>query len=312
MDIRFWQTLRLNQATARQAFDQAAAINPEVPANLGGRGIVIPGGGERYLPGAYVTAAMLRRHGCQLPIEVRHLGAKEMPERWLLPFRSVSASTVDAVALRARYPVRHLAGLELKACALVHCSFSEVLLLDADNLPVRDPTVLFESEPYRTHGAIFWPDYGPSRPALPTGALSRTHPIWTLTGVPYRGDREFESGQIYVDKRRCFRELVLTLWLNQYSDFWYRYLWGDKDTFYLAWRKLGREWAMPARDPVDLGGVVMGQSDFDGTVLFQHRNGAKWSLGENPRIPGFLFEDACLDLLAELRAMLAKGTATSS
>ena len=47
----------------------------------------------------------------------------------------------------------------------------------------------------REHGAIFWPDYGAGRPALPTGVLSRSHPIWELTGVPYRGDREFRPAQ---------------------------------------------------------------------------------------------------------------------
>jgi Mannosyltransferase putative len=187
----------------------------------------------------------------------------------------------------------------------VYSAFSEILLLDADNIPVRDPTFLFDSAPYSARGAIFWPDYGAARPTLPTGILSRTHPIWELARVPYRGDREFESGQICVDKRRCFRELVLALWLNQYSDFWYRYLWGDKDTFHLAWRKLGREWAMPDRDPVDLGGLVMGQSDFEGRVLFQHRNGAKWSLDHNPSIPGFLHEELCFEILAELRVSMA-------
>jgi hypothetical protein len=144
--------------------------------------------------------------------------------------------------------------------------------------------------------------------ALPTGVLSQSHAIWALSGVPYRGDREFESGQICVDKRRCYRELVLTLWLNQHSDFWYRYLWGDKDTFHLAWRRLGRDWAMPARDPVDLMGLVIGQSDFEGRVIFQHRNGAKWSLGDNPSIPGFVNERACFEILDGARAALAART----
>jgi hypothetical protein len=178
--------------------------------------------------------------------------------------------------------------------------------LDADNVPVHDPAFLLKTAEYREHGAIFWPDYGASRAALATGALSESHPIWKLSGVAYRGDREFESGQILVDRTRCYDALLLALWLNEYSDYWYRYLWGDKDTFHLAWRKLGREWAMPARGPIDLKGQVMAQCDFDGRVIFQHRNGAKWSLGENPTIPGFLHEGECFEILRELRAALAR------
>lgn len=43
---------------------------------------------------------------------------------------------------------------------------------------------------------------------------------------------------------------------------------------------------------------------FEGNRIFQHRNMAKWDLlGENPRIPGFLYEQECREFLAELRGM---------
>jgi hypothetical protein len=301
VDAWSWQTERLTERTARAAFDAAAAALPNAPGPGTGTGILIPGGGERYLPGAYVTAGLLRRLGCALPIEIWHLGAREMPARWRALFQRLDARTVDAAHLRRSHPARQLAGFELKAYALVHTEFRRVLLLDADNVPVVDPTFLFDSQPFQAHGAIFWPDYGSRRPGLATGVLSRTHAIWDLTGVAFRGDREFESGQLCVDRQRCFRELVLALWLNMHSDFWYRYLWGDKDTFHLAWRKLQSEWAMPSRGPVDIAGAAMGQCDFEGRVVFQHRNGAKWTLDDNRRVPGFRHEALCLELVAEAR-----------
>jgi hypothetical protein len=310
MDPRFWQMERLSEKTARRELERAAASLPEAPSHTGGRGIVIPGGGEKYLPGALLAAGLLRRLGCTLPIEIWHLGAPELPPRWQAPLAAVGARSVDALAVQTRHPVRRLGGFELKAFSLAYTELSDVLLLDADNVPTRDPTFLFESAEYRKLGAIFWPDYGPSRGSLATGPLSESHPIWALTGVPYRGDREFESGQVCIDKTRCHRELMLALWINQYSDFWYRYLWGDKDTFHLAWRKLGREWAMPARGPIDLMGRVMGQCDFEGRVLFQHRHGAKWSLHDNPRIAGFIHEDVCFQIIAELRETLRDGVST--
>jgi hypothetical protein len=293
-----WQ--RLTESNAREAFEAAAARSIGELAGDGQRGIVIPGGGRRYLPGAYVAAALLRRLGCALPIELWHMGHAEMPDGLREPLQRLGVEIVDAFDVRREHPVRCLGGYELKAFALVHTRFTEVLLLDADNVPVVDPSFLFETPEFAARGAIFWPDYGMSRPALATGALSRTHPIWALTGVAFRGEREFESGQICVDRRRCLRELVLALWLNEHSDFWYRYLWGDKDTFHLAFRKLGREWAMPARGPIDLSGLAMAQCDFEGRIIFQHRHGAKWSLDDNPRIPGFKHEALCLELLAAM------------
>lgn len=58
------------------------------------------------------------------------------------------------------YPSHHKAadvrGYALKAFALYATSFTEVILLDADNLPVLDPALLFQSPEYKLHGSIFW------------------------------------------------------------------------------------------------------------------------------------------------------------
>ena len=42
--------------------------------------------------------------------------------------------------------------------ALAASSFAEVLLLDADNFALADPTYLFESHAYLEHGAVLWCD----------------------------------------------------------------------------------------------------------------------------------------------------------
>jgi hypothetical protein len=45
------------------------------------------------------------------------------------------------------------------------------------------------------------------------------------------------------------------------------------------------------------------QHDFDGRVLFQHRNGDKWSVIREPKqIHGFRHEQLCVELLNELKA----------
>jgi alpha 1,2-mannosyltransferase len=76
-----------------------------------------------------------------------------------------------------------------------------VLYLDADNVPVRDPTFLIETPQYAEHGTILWPDYG---------RLSRERAAWRVFGsVPYGDEPEVESGQIVIDKARCRSALTL-------------------------------------------------------------------------------------------------------
>ena len=57
---------------------------------------------------------------------------------------------------------------------------------------------------------------------------------------------------------------------------------------------------MPSRG-IETLDAVMCQHDFDDRRIFQHRNLAKWSLGDNRRIPGFLREEECIRFIIELR-----------
>jgi hypothetical protein len=44
----------------------------------------------------------------------------------------------------------------LLACA---CDHLQVLLLDADNVPLQDPSYLFKAPQVKQHGVMFWLDY---------------------------------------------------------------------------------------------------------------------------------------------------------
>lgn len=85
---------------------------------------------------------------------------------------------------------------QIKGLAITSSSFQEVVYLDSDNIPLRDPSHLFESPTYREHGtrAAFWPD------------LSKDHvdnAIWRIIGDECDLDNwTFESGQIVIDKVR--------------------------------------------------------------------------------------------------------------
>ncbi|MDK2744433.1 MAG: hypothetical protein NDI90_16145 [Nitrospira sp. BO4] len=266
----------------------------EYPAErFGGRGIVICAGGERYFTNGYVCASVLRMYGCTLPIQFWHLGPGEITHEMRKLVRHLDITFIDAYQVRAMYPARILNGWELKPYAIIHSPFEEVLALDADNVAVRNPEYLFTAKPYTDTGAIFWPDYQ---------RIAPTRTIWDILDLNYCDEPEVESGQIVIDKRRCWSALQVTMHLNEWSDFYYSHIHGDKETFHLSWRKLGQNYAMPGFSIYSLAGTMC-QHDFEGNRLFQHRNMLKWKLNEyNERVPGFWMEDLCLQFLDELRS----------
>ncbi|MEM1353914.1 MAG: hypothetical protein AAGH88_03420 [Planctomycetota bacterium] len=276
-----------------------ADLNEYPRSKYSGRGIVICGGGERYFPCVWVCVHMLRYFGCRLPIELWHLGPAEINLELRAHLGLLGVKAIDAYQVARSRPVKRLGGWELKPYAIMHCRFEEVLLIDADNIAVQNPEFLFDSPAYRETGSIFWPDRYPRvqpRPWL-------NPDIWSICGVPNSLETEVEAGQILLNKSVCWRPLQLCHFFNENSEFYYHYFYGDKDTYQLAWKKMGLPFGLIPHPPKDLHeDWTMAQFDFDGNRLFQHRSGAKWRLhGENIHVPDFYFESECLTFLELLR-----------
>jgi hypothetical protein len=287
--------------------DEAISAVPPYPSErFAGAGIVILAGGARYYTNAWVCLTMLRQVlGCQLPIQVWYLGPHEMSPRMIELLQRFDVECVDATEVRRRNPTSAIGSWESKPYAILHSPFKDVIFLDADNVPLIDPATLLALPEYHTSGALFWPDLH---------NLGAEHPIWEICRVSYRDEPEFETGQMVIDKERCWQALHLTLHLNEHADFYYRHIRGDKETFHMAWRMLGQSYSMPAHRPRwAVGSISSGdpefadalqQHDFDGRVVFQHRTGAKWTAwGKNFRVPGFTHEATCLEALRELRQL---------
>lgn len=278
------------QNSARLAGEYIAQIRP-CPDTFHGRGIVICAGGIKYLTCAWVLIKLLRRLGCRLPIQLWYRGAVELDKAWVDLVAPLDVEFIDAEKICEVDPHPRLNGWELKPYSMLHCLFAEVLLLDADNVPVADPTYLFDAPEYRETGAVFWPD---------TTRGEKGRECWTAFGVTFRDEPEQESGQVLIDKRRCWKALQLCNWYNENSTFYYKFSYGDKDTFRFAWHRLNQCFAMPSH-PVRLLPYTLCQHDFHGRRIFQHRVHDKWSLAGNCRIKGFLHEDECFKFLDELR-----------
>jgi alpha 1,2-mannosyltransferase len=179
-----------------------------------------------------VTA--LRELGCTLPVEIwsfpdELVGIPVHVKTNLLALGNITfrASTTQRTQSSKQY--------QIKGEAIAHTQFTEILYLDSDNVPVRDPTFLFDAPLYKTHGIVLWPDFVRESPA---------NPVFRLLGFDCDPE-EFtaESGQVLVNREgqggMNQAALLAAETMQRDSAFWFRLSMGDKDTFRYAWKLFG-------------------------------------------------------------------------
>lgn len=230
------------------------------------KGIVIGAGGAKFFGCAFNCAYILRKLGCSLPIEFWYLGDHEMDNKMktLCDIYNISYVNAEKFCIDNNIKPRILNGWELKPFSTLHSKFKQVLYLDADNIPVKNPEYLFEYESYKKLGAIFWPD-------IPPGKRKEWLPpvVWENIGLHYRNEVDFETGQFLINKEKCYKELCITMWMNEHSDWFYKFVYGDKSTFHLAWRKCDSDYVIPPRVAGWRHPCLL-QYDLDNQLIFQH------------------------------------------
>jgi alpha 1,2-mannosyltransferase len=259
------------------------------PRSFAGRGIVTAAY-DREFASLWVLLSELARLKVDLPVEAFH-GRNE------LSAENAALLTRFDLDLKVRALPDPVERFATKPFAIYRSAFQEVLWIDCDNFPIRDPSSLFDDPEYRAKGSLFWRDVsGVDRATL-------WHPasqVWTVFNVPPNDSEEFESGQLLIDKARCWPELGLTLHYAAESRLYGTMVHGDKDMFRLAWQNLAasRKKAPPSADylgdpdkvpygfmpygPFHMGrpnpkhkwggGTVMVQRDRRGAALFNHHN----------------------------------------
>jgi hypothetical protein len=257
----------------RLEFDEVSQHIPPPPPFPIPRGLVICGGGWRFFPSVYVTVRMIRHLGCRFPIHIWYLGdrgeCEPAMEALLAPH---DVTWVDGNAFWRDTPGVKVYldqvddGWMLKPLAAAYSPFREVISLDADSYPVLPLEEFLEDPRYQEVGAAFWPDIAPLQPGQ-----------WQRFGIQPRGVPGLESGQFIVDKSRHWKPLWLALWLNTHHAYVWRHLYGDKDTFNIAWGKLNQPMCIPTPLPGWLRHSYL-QKDFQGKTLFVHRTRGKFKL----------------------------------
>ena len=190
---------RATHARVLTALPPYPAANGDAEPPFKGRGIVMLAG-ARYSEFAATSLGMLRESGSKLPVEVWARDEAEETPGWCAELAGEGIACrrlvdhVDISALKHPY--------QWKVFTLLFSSFREVLFLDADDMPVRDPDDVFESEAYRQQGTILWPDYWKhsGSPWLPyiIGTNEEKSDM-------YMDEKSVESGQIVWDKERHWK-----------------------------------------------------------------------------------------------------------
>ncbi|ONH65904.1 hypothetical protein BON22_4208 [Cyberlindnera fabianii] len=176
---------------------------------------------------------------------------------------------------------------QTKSAALLVNSFQNVLLLDADNMAIKNPDYLFNNAPFTTHGLITWPDMwrrstsplfydiaGIEVDVTKRARNSYEHvvkdgnakehgysPDWALSFHDSEGavpEASTESGQIMVNKKTHLHTIFLSLYYNFHGpSYFYPILTqnshgeGDKETYITAAHVLGQPYYQVEEYPRD-------------------------------------------------------------
>lgn len=223
-----------------------------------------------YMPVFLVSLRMLRRTGCNLPVEV-----------FIDDWTQYSATTCDIVlpSLNARcvvlsniynrnVHVKKPDHYQYKILSILFSTFQHVLFLDSDAFPAYDPTVLFSTAPYTTHALVTWPDYW---------GLTVSDHFYHIAAIPIEplsSRRSTESGQVLLNKEVHRESLLMMVYYNYYGpDYYYPLLSqgapgaGDKETFVQAALAVNLPWYQVQTAPRSLGRIWNGT--YRGTGMAQ-------------------------------------------
>ncbi|KAJ3402056.1 ATP binding domain 4 [Chytriomyces hyalinus] len=214
------------------------------------RGVVLMGNGKSVRM-ALMAVHMLRATGCSLPVEYAYL-RNELKQSHLdlLAANNITARDYWTPEIESfKWSKNSLRLGAPKVDAILSSPFQQLLFLDPDVMPLRDPTYLFETNQFRKTGALFWPDFK---------STPKTSDIWKITSQPYEFEFEFESGQIVLDKSR--NDVLLALKVAHYfcreSAYFFKIIWGDKDAFRWGFKVAGVDYFLNKEQVVSVGVAV--------------------------------------------------------
>ena len=271
---------------------------------------------DRYVEDLILSLTYLRNYtGCKLPIEIWHAGDElsEENQRRLLAFEDVS---IGDITEKVNREANHFRGFQIKGYLPAVSSFDEVIIMDADLIFYQDPAILLKHKGYKKTGAFFFCDqesykffgysrvsgrlyhggllsYFQSRKALFTTLIDkpsdsfpeRWNIYWSNIEptplTPFPSEHQ-ESGCVVIDKKRHEVGIRFVEELNADYENTYKYVWGDKETYWLGFEMAGEPYyfndTIPGKImdrysfllPIDIAKVRLVQV-VDGKIFYQQK-----------------------------------------
>ncbi|KAG9791492.1 hypothetical protein KCU88_g1004, partial [Aureobasidium melanogenum] len=246
----------------------------------GSKGLVITAGKERFRFACHLVTNLRHVLGSQLPIQIAYSGDEDLPSgfRDFITSLAPNVSTFDVTAVFDDGPLDlpH-GGWAVKAFAILGSTFEQVMLLDADDVFVQLPEVIFNEHPqYRETGTMLFHDR-----LLWQGGFPERHAWWEeqladvdisdtlrLSKVYMEGyAEECDSGVVAADKTRLdvFIGLLHIAWQNTYEvreTYTYRQGHGDKESWWFGFELTGTPYSMEQHYASIVGHVQLAE---DGT-----------------------------------------------
>jgi alpha 1,2-mannosyltransferase len=239
------QIVSLKQ-THKDYVQKIQGLAPRLPFEPDTRGVVITSKGDLF--GIAVTAIlMLRRVGSKLPIQLFLDPTDDQQQKMctesLGPLQVQCLNINDFLQLpnNSDWRTPQLERFQFKVFSIIFSTFQDVLFLDADAFPIRDPDHLFDVEPYKSHGLVTWPDFWvPTISPLFYDIAGAKMPNVTISS------RASESGIMLYNKAKHADSLLLAAYYNFHGKYYYQLqsqgAWGsgDKETFMQSALVLGK------------------------------------------------------------------------
>jgi alpha 1,2-mannosyltransferase len=233
----------------------AQRLASKLPYSKGTTGIVSTANAE-YMPVLLVSLKLLRRTGNKLPMEVFVDDWNEYdPTTCDIVLPSLNARCIVLSEIyNKNTDVKKPDHYQYKILSILFSSFEHVLFLDSDAFPAYDPSVLFTTAPYTTHGLVTWPDY------FALTISSHFYHIAAIAAEPVTSRLSTESGQLLLNKNIHRESLLMMVYYNYYGpDYYYPLLCqgshgaGDKETFVQAALAVGLPYYQVRTAPQVLG-----------------------------------------------------------
>lgn len=311
---RVFKDMQLNHDNVVKMLKELALPSKSV---FSGDGIVISSGGK-FFAGALVTIGQIRELGSVLPIEVILNYQKEYDHdicENLLPKLNASCVILEKEIGKNLLDKLDLEKFQLKILGLLVSSFDNTIMLDADNMPIKNVDLLLTSEPYLSTKFLLWPDiwhkgtspiyYDIARfkigEVVHREGLANNEKFENYVKKDKNNDVMFhdlegtlpgmgvETGQMVLSKSEHFRSYLLALYYNIYGySHYYPLLYqgvfglGDRETFIPALEVFKESYHLTTYD-VWLAGYMNEENNFMETTIVQYDAAQSISFFDNWR-----------------------------